>query len=231
MYEMLPLKETERKYTFMQSHQLEMQTGLIGYLRADMDSDGKGFFSTWNEFNSSLKTDEFRREFDDVINALRLDEKYEKILFDRDSLKRYCNAHPEIKYNDVRGFYGIRVNSENYAYLLKLNPNKGDYNLYCYCYKKDSLDRHLQLAEKGIRFIDSHYKTLFYIDDGGSISINFGDGKCEERYCRYIDQTHVEVGNNLYHICEFAEKMEANGYTYEPQKSSKPQAEKEYFVR
>ena len=120
MYEMLPLKETERKYTFKQSHQLEMQTGLIGYLRADMDSDGKGFFSTWNEFNSSLKTDEFRREFDDVINALRLDEKYEKILFDRDSLKRYCNAHPEIKYNDVRGFYGIRVNSENYAYLLKL---------------------------------------------------------------------------------------------------------------
>ena len=231
MYEMLPLKETERKYTFKQSHQLEMQTGLIGYLRADMDSNGKGFFSTWNEFNSSLKTDEFRREFDDVINALRLDEKYEKILFDRDSLKRYCNAHPEIKYNDVRGFYGIRVNSENYAYLLKLNPNKGDYNLYCYCYKKDSLDRHLQLAEKGIRFIDSHYKTLFYIDDGGSISINFGDGKCEERYCRYIDQTHVEVGNNLYHICEFAEKMEANGYTYEPQKGTKSQLEKDHFVR
>lgn len=231
MYEMLPLKEVERKYTFKQSHQLEMQTGLIGYLRADMDSDGKGFFSTWNEFNSSLKTDEFRREFDDVINALRLDEKYEKILFDRDSLKRYCNAHPEIKYNDVRGFYGIRVNSENYAYLLKLNPNKGDYNLYCYCYKKDSLDRHLQLAEKGIRFIDSHYKTLFYIDDGGSISINFGDGKCEERYCRYIDQTHVEVGNNLYHICEFAEKMEANGYTYEPQKGTKLQLEKDHFVR
>lgn len=231
MYEMLPLKETERKYTFKQSHQLEMQTGLIGYLRADMDSDGKGFFSTWNEFNSSLKTDEFRREFDDVINALRLDKKFEKVLGSIESLRSFCYKHPEAKYNDVRGFHGIRVNSENYAYLLKLNPNKGDYNLYCYCYKKDSLDRHLQLAEKGIRFIDSHYKTLFYIDDGGSISINFGDGKCEERYCRYIDQTHVEVGNNLYHICEFAEKMEANGYTYEPQKGTKPQLEKDHFVR
>lgn len=231
MYEMLPLKETERKYTFKQSHQLEMQTGLIGYLRADMDSDGKGFFSTWNEFNSSLKTDEFRREFDDVINALRLDKKFEKVLGSIESLHSFCYKHPEAKYNDVRGFYGIRVNSENYAYLLKLNPNKGDYNLYCYCYKKDSLDRHLQLAEKGIRFIDSHYKTLFYIEDGGSISINFGDGKCEERYCRYIDQTHVEVGNNLYHICEFAEKMEANGYTYEPQKGKKPQLEKDHFVR
>ena len=86
MYQMLPMKESERKYTFNQSHQIEMQTGLIGYLRADMDSNGKGFFSTWNEFNSSLKTEEFKREFDDVINALRLDNKFEKVLYDRDSL-------------------------------------------------------------------------------------------------------------------------------------------------
>lgn len=216
MYQMLPMKESERKYTFNQSHQIEMQTGLIGYLRADMDSNGKGFFSTWNEFNSSLKTEEFKHEFDDVINALRLDNKFEKVLYDRDSLRKYCADHPEIKYNDVRNFYGIRVNSDNYAYLLKLNPNCGDYNLYCYCYKKEYLDNHLMSAEKGIRFIDSHYKTLFYIQDGEKIRINFGEGKSEERYCRYIDQTHVEVGNNLYHICEFAERMEANGYTYEP---------------
>lgn len=215
MYQMLPMKESERKYTFNQSHQIEMQTGLIGYLRADMDSNGKGFFSTWNEFNPTLKTEEFKREFDDVINALRLDNKFEKVLYDRDSLRKYCADHPEIKYNDVRNFYGIRVNSDNYAYLLKLNPNCGDYNLYCYCYKKEYLDNHLMSAEKGIRFIDSHYKTLFYIQDGEKIRINFGEGKSEERYCRYIDQTHVEVGNNLYHICEFAERMEANGYTYE----------------
>ena len=76
-------------------------------------------------------------------------------------------------------------------------------------------------AEKGIRFIDSHYKTLFQIQDGEKIRINFGEDKSEERYCRYIDQTHVEVGNNLYHICEFAERMEANGYTYEPVNESK----------
>jgi hypothetical protein len=28
MYQMLPMKESERKYTFNQSHQIEMQTGL-----------------------------------------------------------------------------------------------------------------------------------------------------------------------------------------------------------
>lgn len=33
------LTEAERKYTFSQSQQLSMQTGLIGYLRADFGSD------------------------------------------------------------------------------------------------------------------------------------------------------------------------------------------------
>ena len=31
-----------------------------------------------------------------------------------------------------------------------------------------------------------------------------------------IDEYHTEVGSNLYHICEFAERMERNGHAYEP---------------
>lgn len=37
------LTEAERKYTFSQSNQLSMQTGLIGYMRADFGSNGKEF--------------------------------------------------------------------------------------------------------------------------------------------------------------------------------------------
>lgn len=214
--QMFPMKESERKYTFSQSHQIEMQTGLIGFLRADMDSNGKGFFSTWNGCNDLLKSEDFKKEFDEVINALRFGDEYQRLLSNRSSLQHFCYKNPEIKYDDIHNFYGIRVNTDEYAYLLKLNPNAGDYNLYCYCYKKDWLDRHLKSAEKGIRFIDSHYNTLFYIKDGDKIRINLGPNQNEERFCRYIDQTHVEVGNYLYHICEFAEKMEQNGYTYEP---------------
>ena len=44
-----------------------MQTGFIGYLRADMDSNGEGFFSTWNDFRKDLKTQAFKDEFDEVI--------------------------------------------------------------------------------------------------------------------------------------------------------------------
>ena len=29
-----------------------------------------------------------------------------------------------------------------------------------------------------------------------------------DRVCRYIDDCHVEIGSELYHICQFAEIME-----------------------
>ena len=46
--------------------------------------------------------------------------------------------------------------------------------------------------------------------------VKLGDGKTMERTCRYIDDYHLEVGTNLYHICEFAELCERNGHTVEP---------------
>lgn len=70
-------------------------------------------------------------------------------------------------------YYGVRVDTEKYAYLLRLNPDRGEYNLYCYCYRRDWLDQHLKDAEKGIRFIDSHYKELFRIPDGGKVKIHY----------------------------------------------------------
>ena len=103
------------------------------------------------------------------------------------------------------GYYGVRVDSEKYAYLLRLNPDRGEYNLYCYCYRRDWLDQHLKDAEKGIRFIDSHYKELFRIPDGGKVKIHYSWNEDQIRTCRYIDDYHVEIGSNLYHICEFAE--------------------------
>ena len=68
--------------------------------------------------------------------------------------------------------------------------------------------------KKRIRFIDSHYHTLFSIADGDSIEIVYPDGKREERVCTYIDEYHTQVGARVFHICEFAEIMEANGKPY-----------------
>ena len=49
-YEKRAMIEAEDKYTFRQSTQISMQTGLIGHLRADMDTDGNCFFISWFDF-------------------------------------------------------------------------------------------------------------------------------------------------------------------------------------
>lgn len=72
------------------------------------------------------------------------------------------------------------------------------------------------MDNKEIRFIDSHYKELFRIPDGGKIEITYENGEKHIRECKYIDDYHTKVGNNTFHICQFAETMERNRNTYKP---------------
>lgn len=74
--EIRPMTRAEQKYSYTQSQQIAGQTGCIGHLRADMDTGGNGFFSSWDNHRGDLKTQEFKDEFDAVINALRFDEQY-----------------------------------------------------------------------------------------------------------------------------------------------------------
>lgn len=46
-----PVTLPEQNYTYSQSQQISMQTGFIGYLRADMDSNGEGFFLHMERFS------------------------------------------------------------------------------------------------------------------------------------------------------------------------------------
>lgn len=213
------MKPEERNYTYSQSQQISMQTGCIGHLRADMDSNGEGFFSSWDDFRKDLKTQEFKDEFDEVINELRKDDG---ILHNRGALSKFCLSTPDSSFGNDRE-YGVRVNTEKYAYLMRLNPYRGEYNLYCYCYVRDWLDKHLKQAERGIRFITPNYDEKFRIPDGDQIRITSSWGEKNDYTCRYIDDYHLEVGRNLYHICELAERMEQNGATITPLRSSLPE--------
>ena len=147
-YEKRAMIEAEDKYTFRQSSQISSQTGLIGYLRADMDTDGNGFFSSWNDYRKDLKTDEFKQEFDEVINSLR---EEGDILHNRKDLAYYCYTNPQSKMPTEQDYYGVRVDTDKYTYLLRLNPNKGEYNLYCYCYVKDWLNGHMKEGRLRLR--------------------------------------------------------------------------------
>ena len=215
-----PLTPTEQKYTYAQSMQLEGQTGTIGHLRGDFATTGYGFYTTWFDTRPQWKSDEFKADLDTVINALREDKG---LLHNRYDMSAFARHFPEsaIKGNYCTE-YGFRVDTEKHAFLLRCNPTKGDYNFYCYCYVKEWLDKHIQKAEQGIRFIDPQYKELFRIPDGERIIVTDRDGKTESYSCRYIDNYHTEVGRNLFHICEFAERMEQGGCTYAPMEPPLP---------
>ncbi len=131
-----PMQPGERLYCYNQSSQIMAQTGCIGHLRADMGTDGRHFYSEWEDHMGGLKTDQFKAELDEVINALR--------------------------------------------------------------------------------FITPGYRELFRVRDGGMIRSRLWDGRHLDEVCRYIDETHLEVGRCLYHICEFAELMERAGITVSP---------------
>ena len=210
-----PMTGTEELYCFAQSHEISSKTGLIGHLRADFGSTGNMFYSTFFDFRSDLKSEDFRAEFDEVINSMRDDAQYSGILKDRSSMASFCRKNPESCIDSDRQ-YGFRADTEKYSYMIRLNPNKGDYNLYCYCYVRQWLDLHMNKAKKGIRFITPYYDEKFRIGDGDKIRIITKDGECKDMTCRFIDEYHFEVGSfrgdNLYHICEFAEFAEQAGY-------------------
>lgn len=221
-----PLRAEERKYAYAQSQQLTMQTGTIGYLRGDFDSSGTGFHTTWFDKVGSRNTEEFKAEINPVIDALRYDEKYGGVLASRSAMQKYGRSQPDSAFEgNYTTEYGFRVDTEKFAYLLRCIPVKDDYNFYCWCFEAKWLDHHLKQAERGIRFINPHYKELFRIPDGDQIRITYADGERRDSVCRYIDDCHVEIGggwNSLLHICQFAERMERNGGTVIPLRSSLP---------
>lgn len=214
------LKIEERKYTYAQSTQLRSQTGSIGHLRGDFGS-GEQFYTTWDEHNSRLKTPEFSSELDEVINELRSNAC--GLLKSRRSMVDFARKHPESGFKgSYTTEYGFRIDTDKYSYLLRCNPTQGDYNFYCFCYQKEWLNRHIDRARQDIRFIDSGYRELFRLPDGEQITITNANGQKRDFHCRYIDEVHLEVGDNLYHICEFAERMERSGSTYSPKETPLP---------
>lgn len=73
------------------------------------------------------------------------------------------------------------------------------------------------LPEHDIRFINSHYDDLFRIEDGGAIEIHYPN-ETAIKHCKYVDEYHAKVGDELFHICQFAEQMERLGAKYEPER-------------
>jgi len=63
-----------------------------------------------------------------------------------DSSPIFCMAFTIFFFIDIingRNF-GFRIDTDEYAYMLRLNPNKGEYNAYIYAYDREMLDMFLE---------------------------------------------------------------------------------------
>ncbi|MDR0324782.1 MAG: hypothetical protein LBI19_01635 [Oscillospiraceae bacterium] len=73
------------------------------------------------------------------------------------------------------------------------------------------------MSDKMIRFIDTKYKTLFTIPDGGYICVtNIRSGEEYISACKYIDDTHFETNGNCLHIHQFAKTNKHNNADVKP---------------
>lgn len=123
--EIISMTPQERMYSYSQSSQIEAQTGCIGHLRGDFGA-GQEFFTSWFEHRGEYKTDEFKAEFDEVVNSLR---EKNGLLFSRDSMIRYCRQRPEAEMvGNYCTEYGFKLKTVQHTYMLRCNPNYGDYN-------------------------------------------------------------------------------------------------------
>lgn len=146
-----PMKPEERQYSYSHDKETMQSSGCIGHLRGDMDTDGKGFFTSWDDHAADLKTSAFKAEFDEVINALRFDKQYGGLLTNRSSLSSYCSAHPESAFaGNYKTEYGFRADTEDYSYMIRCSPARGDYNFYIYAYDREMLEQSLSPAQEKI---------------------------------------------------------------------------------
>jgi hypothetical protein len=121
-----------------QDSESDLEIGCIGHLRADFGKNGDEFWATWEDHTPELKTDDFRDEFQDLINRLCAAD----LLESRTAMSDYCAKNPKATLIDGReNNYGFKIKTDKYVYYLRCFPLKGDYNLYCYAYKRSRLEK------------------------------------------------------------------------------------------
>lgn len=72
------------------------------------------------------------------------------------------------------------------------------------------------LPKDDIRFINSSYDEQFRLPNGGKIEVEYPDRTFSAK-CEYIDDYHIYVGSEVYHICQFAEVLERGGGVCRPE--------------
>lgn len=114
----------------------DRKLGCIGHLRGDF-GDGQEFWHTWWDHRTELNAQPFKSELSKVVANLR-----KGPLQSLETLRTYCRGNPQAKlpseYRDNE--YLLKLSTVRFDYYVRLNPAKGDYNFYIYCYDREARD-------------------------------------------------------------------------------------------
>ena len=162
---------TQDEFEFMYAKEDETaDRGCIGHLRADFDT-GESFFSTWWPENENLKSNEFKEEFNKVIDYFRK-ESATPIFKSRSDMYNSCFKLKPTRSTTDKDVCGLKVITKKHTYYFRCNPRVGEYNLYAYCYNTQTLDKF-----RNTRFVEYNFDSVnqdkFFKTDYGFEEIYF----------------------------------------------------------
>ena len=145
-----PIEADKQNWLYSGRSEADLERGCIGHLRGDFEKGTGELWTTWFDHLDQLKTSDFRDDLQKTIQDLR---KEDGLLSDFATMRKLCT--PEASTGD--GNYGFRMENSRYEYYLRCKPQRGDYNVYLYCYDKTAQRGHA-LAEQKTEHIKNKTK-------------------------------------------------------------------------
>lgn len=124
------LKGYECPYTYSHN-EADADMGCVGHMRGEFNGvTPYSFWSTWFPHQQNrLSVPKFELELGRIMRGLR-----GNILESLPLLKEFCESSLDRNFADAG--YGMCIESENYRYLLRLDPDSEKHQFYMYCYEK-----------------------------------------------------------------------------------------------
>ncbi len=210
-----PLRQEERKWLAVQSQQLGSMTGEIEWLHTILAKAGDATTFEWlNAIRYDLRDKDGYTQDRDAVAKMA----FTGPLLNKATFKDFASSQPEMKLDT--GCVAFKVATTNFEFLFEITE---DLEAFCFAYKKQWLDLQIERARQGIRFVDlSSPKDLFRLADGDKLWIDLPDGDRLTRTVRFIDSSHFEIGNDIYHIDEWAERVKRSNLSMIPLRENLP---------
>lgn len=183
--EMREMKPEERKLSYTQDDETIRRTGCIGHLRGYFEKGGETLYTTWDDHSKELLTDRFKSEINEVVTALRRDDKFGNVLRNQRSMEKYMYSHPDSRFEGGGRDFGVRADTNDHTYMIRCNPDPGEYSVYIYAYNR-------QMLEKAFEKPEVYRQTASYAREHGEIE-KWRESKAANIACRdAIDKAVVE---------------------------------------